>query len=45
MSRYVGVFVFALILGVYLGASFSDHIGAGLQRVHVPLLGHHQTSQ
>ncbi len=41
MARYVGTFVIALIVGAYLGASFSDPVANVLQRVHVSLLGHH----
>jgi hypothetical protein len=41
MARYIGTFVIALIVGAYLGASFSDPLADALQRVHVPLIPHH----
>jgi hypothetical protein len=41
MGTHLGAFVVALIIGAYLGASFSDSIGTTLQQAHVPLLGHH----
>ena len=41
MGTHLGAFVVALIIGAYLGASFSDPISSTLQRFHVPLVGHH----
>jgi hypothetical protein len=43
MGTHIGAFVVALVIGAYLGASFSDSIGSLLQRVHVPLAGHHDS--
>ena len=34
-------FVVGLLVGVYLVASYPDPVIGGLQKVHVPLLGHH----
>ncbi len=37
---HLGAFVVALLIGLYLGASFSDRVTSTLQQVHIPLLGH-----
>jgi hypothetical protein len=44
MGRYVGIFFVALIVGAYLGASFSDRIADGLQHLDIPLLQPHALS-
>lgn len=41
MGTHIGAFVVALIIGAYLGASFSDPITSTLRQLHVPLLGSH----
>ena len=41
MGMHIGTFVIALIIGAYLGASFSAPIASTLQQAHIPLLGQH----
>lgn len=43
MWTNVGIFVVGLLIGAYLTASYSTTVNDGLQRMHVPLLGHHST--
>jgi hypothetical protein len=43
MWGYLGTFIVGLLIGAYLTASYSSTVTNSLDRMHVPLLGHHSS--